>query len=123
MKRGVLCISHGSRSPKTKLEIEEILLFLKAQSLIPVFEFAFLEIESPSILEGIENCVNKGAEEIIILLNFLNSGQHVDIDIPKILDEAKIKYPSIEFHLTKPLGQYPGIIDLFLNILNHYEKK
>ncbi len=121
MKKAVLFISHGSHSPKTKLEVSDSLYLLKQKSPIPIFEFAFLEIESPSIPEGIDLCVRRGAEEIIVLFNFLNSGRHADRDIPKIIDEAHLRYPHVKFRLTKPLSHYPEIIGLFLNILKEYE--
>lgn len=84
-----------------------------------VFEYAFLEIEKPGIPEGIDLCVRKGATEIIILLNFLNSGKHVDEDIPRIIREAKMKYPSVNFRITIPVGQHPKITELFLDLLKN----
>ena len=115
--KAVLLISHGSHSRKTKEEVASLVAELKNDSGVAIFEYAFLEIESPSIPEGIDICVKKGAREIIVLLNFLNSGKHVDADIPRIVKEAGIKYPNICFHITSPVGQHPGIKDLFQDLL------
>ena len=115
--KAVLLVSHGSHSPKTKREIENLVQLLKKQSGIPIFEFAFLEIERPTIPEGIDICVKKGAKEIVVLLNFLNAGRHVDQDIPAIVKEAQAKYPQIPIRITTPVGQHPGIINLFKDLL------
>ena len=115
----VLLISHGSRSAKTKEEVLELIEQLKLKSPHVLFECAFLEIEHPSIPSGIDLCVSKGATQITILLNFLNSGRHVDEDIPAIIKEAQIKYPQINFRITKPVGQHTGIANLFLDLI-HY---
>ena len=115
--KAILLISHGSHSPEAKEEVSLLLDKLKKKNHGEVFEYAFLEIESPSIPEGIQSCVEKGAKEIVILLNFLNSGRHVNQDVPRIISEAKVKYPHVSFVLTLPVGQHPNIIDLFLDLI------
>ncbi len=117
--KAILLVSHGSRSAKTKEEVEALVADLKKQSGIPIFEYAFLEIEHPSIPEGIDICVAKGASSITVLLNFLNSGRHVDGDIPQILKEAQIKYPQVRISITGPVGQHPKIAALFLDLIAH----
>ncbi len=115
--KSVLLVSHGSHSPKTKKEVARLINSLHRRSKIPIFEYAFLEIESPSIQQGIDICVNQGAREVVVLLNFLNSGKHVDEDIPRIIKEAQRKYPEIKFRITQPIGQHKQIGELFLEII------
>ena len=116
--KAVLLISHGSQSPKTKQEVQALVKKLEEKSGIPIFEYAFLEIESPNIPEGIDRCVKKAASEIVVLLNFLNSGRHVDMDIPNIIDAARKKYPKIPIRISRPVGQAEGIADLFLKMIS-----
>ena len=118
MTKAILLVSHGSKSPKAKEEILRLVNVLKRESGVETFECAFLESESPNIPDGIENCLKKKVKEVVVLLNFLNSGQHVNEDIPKIIEEAKKKHPHIKFHITKPLAQHPAIIELFLEMLD-----
>ncbi|MCA9409261.1 MAG: CbiX/SirB N-terminal domain-containing protein, partial [Candidatus Omnitrophica bacterium] len=113
--RTILLISHGSHSSKTKEEVHSLVELLKTQSGISNFYFAFLEIETPSIPEGIQECIDSGATEVFILLNFLNSGKHVDCDIPQIVSQAKLKHPNILFKISRPIGQHPQIVNLFLD--------
>ena len=115
--KSILFVSHGSRFFETKEEVVRLVKQLKVKSKISVFEYAFLEIESPSIPQGIDLCAQKGATEIIILLNFLNSGRHVDQDIPRIVEESRRRYPQISFRITKPVGQNEGIVKLFLDMI------
>ena len=116
--KSVLVVSHGSQSPKTKQEVHRLVENLERKSSISIFEYAFLELEDPNIPKGIDICVRKGATEVIILLNFLNSGRHVDKDIPDIVAEAKKKYPHIPIKITNPVGQEEGIADLFLKMIS-----
>ncbi len=115
--KAVLLISHGSRSAETKREVSELVERLRTKNAGDIVEFAFLELESPSIPEGIDMCISKGATKVVVLLNFLNSGRHVDVDIPAIVAEAQKKHPKISIAITMPVGQHPGIDGLFLDIL------
>ena len=117
--KAILLVSHGSRSPKTKEEIITLVNILRQRLPGQLVEYAFLEIESPSIPEGIDHCVIKGANEIIVTLNFLNAGRHVDNDIPVIVQNAKVKYPQIKFSISKALGQHPQIPDLFIDLIKN----
>ncbi len=116
--RAILLVSHGSRSPRTTEEIIRLLAQLKLKGVAAIYEFAFLEVADPNIPQGIDQCINKGASEITILLNFLNSGRHVNDDIPEIIREAQNKYPHIKFNISNPVGQHPKIIDLFIDLIN-----
>ncbi len=115
--RAALLISHGSHSPKAKKEIIHLLQEIKARSGFEILEYAFLEIAKPTILQGIDRCVRQGADTITILLNFLNSGKHVDQDIPKLIKEARARYPDVNFRITPPIGQHRKIRELFLDFL------
>ena len=120
--KAALIISHGSRSAKTKEEVQSLIGQLKPLTAIPLIECAFLELESPSIAEGIELCISRGAAEVIIMLNFLNAGRHVDVDIPAIVDESRKKFPNVKIIITQPVGQHPGIANLFAEMLAPFSK-
>ncbi len=114
----MLLISHGSHSPKTKLEVQLLVEALRKRKAAPIIEFAFLEIEEPDISMGIDLCIKQGATAVIILLNFLNSGKHVDEDIPRIIQDAQKRYPNISLMISKPVGQHPKIDELFIDLIS-----
>ena len=117
--KAILIVSHGSRSPKTKEEILLLVSALGQRFKGVMIHYAFLEIESPSIQEGISQCVSKGARVIIIALNFLNAGRHVDVDIPEIIQEAKKEFSHVDIKISKPIGQHQQIPDLFVELINN----
>jgi len=118
--KAVLIISHGSRTAKTKEEVSALIEKLKPLTAISFIECAFLELLYPSITEGIELCIKAGATEIIILLNFLNAGRHVNVDIPTIVDESRQKFPDVRILITEPVGQHAGIAKLFAQMLEPF---
>lgn len=117
--KAVLLVSHGSRSPKTKEEIFALVNNLRQRLPEVIVEFAFLEIESPNIPEGIDRCVSQGATSVVVTLNFLNAGRHVDEDIPAIVRASQKKYPQVKFSISKPLGQYAQIPNIFIDLINN----
>ena len=117
--KSILLVSHGSHSPKTKLEVQALLELLKQRTGYEIFELAFLDVEVPTIPMGLDTCVAKGASSVLVLLNFLNSGRHVNTDIPAIVEEARAKYPSVHFSISQPVGQHPRIADLFVDLIQH----
>jgi sirohydrochlorin ferrochelatase len=118
-KQAVLFVSHGSRSPDVKNEVESLVDDLRRQLPEKIIDFAFLEIESPDIPDGIDKCISQGAGSVILILNFLNSGRHVKDDIPDIVRTAQKKYPLIQFTISKPVGQHARIRELFLDLIDH----
>ncbi len=118
--KAVLLISHGSRIAKTKQEVLLLIEKLKDLLKFSFIECAFLEIETPSIPDAIAGCVKNGATEIIILLNFLNAGRHIDFDIPQILNQARQQFSNTRIVLTEPIGQHSEIPQLFSQIITPY---
>lgn len=118
-RKAILLISHGSRSREARFEVNELSRAILKKMKCDILVCAFLEINKPDIMQGIEICEKTKATEITVLLNFLNSGRHVKTDIPKILKLAKKKFPRLSFVLTPPLGRHSKIPALFCEQINH----
>jgi len=116
----LLLISHGSRNPEFNKEIHELTTLLGARMAnfpgqkFEIVSCAFLELADPGIDEGIDNLVKKGATEIVVLPYFLAKGNHVHIDIPAIISEARIRIPDIEIVTLPHVGRATGMPDLLL---------
>lgn len=119
MTKALLLVSHGSRAARANEENRVLAELLQQKSGASVVEYAFLEAAEPSVMEGIESCVRRGASEITILLNFLNSGRHVTEDLPALADEARRRFPELKIVMTPPIGQHPKLPDLFLELLEN----
>ena len=116
--RSILLVSHGSKAPQARKEIEALAALLKKRSGVGTVQPAFLEIESPDIHDGIRQCVHKGATEVTVLLNFLNSGRHAGGDIPRIIRQARKNHPEVRFRITKPIGQHDYLADILLKLID-----
>ncbi|WP_341300213.1 sirohydrochlorin chelatase [Lysinibacillus sp. FSL H8-0500] len=111
MMQAILYIAHGSR---VKAGVEQAVTFLQGvqqEICAPIQEICFLELATPTIAEGIANCVYKGATTIAIMPILLLAAQHAKHDIPYEIAKAQKQYPYIKFTYGAPLGVHELLID------------
>ena len=121
-RKAVLIVSHGSKSPQARKEVERLARRLKRETGFPILEIAFLDVEPPTIGEGAEACVRKGASEITVLLNFLNSGNHVLHDVPRVLEATRRRFPAVRWRTTPIIGGHPRITELYADLVKRRAK-
>ena len=71
----------------------------------------------PMLVENISYYLELGASEVAVILNFLNSGRHVDEDIPEIVAGCRTRHPDVPIHVSPPVGQHPRIVELFQDLI------
>lgn len=100
----ILYVGHGSRDPQGNEEVRQFVSSIVDQLNVPIVELCFLEFEAPGLLQGMEACIHKGATRIAVIPMMLFAAGHAKIHIPAAIDEAKTKYPHVEFVYGKPIG-------------------
>ena len=108
----VLLIGHGSPDPQGNAEYLESARLLAEQLQVTV-EPCFLELAEPSIAQGIQQCVEAGAQHVAVLPLFLGAAGHQKNDVPVMVQEAREHEPDITFRYGTPIGaQYPVVVAL-----------
>lgn len=112
----LLVIAHGSRRTQSNDEVRAIADRLRDRcgDDYPIVEACFLEIAEPSIPDGIKCCASQGADRIIILPYFLNSGRHVVEDIPEIVNGVRDQYADVDIRIAAHLGASDRMLDLLM---------
>ena len=111
-KVDVLIIGHGSKDPNSGYSIDYIVNELK-----PYYRNVsrcYLEIEGPTIEEGIQACEKDNPEVLIIVFYFLHEGAHVKIDVNNDLLPALSNANLKKVFVTKHLGADEKMVDLIL---------
>lgn len=75
---------------------------------------AYLQFAEPDIMTAITDCVQAGAERIVLHPYFLYSGMHVTKDIPEVIRAAGERYPAVEFVYTEPLGTHDKLVQIVM---------
>ncbi len=112
MNRAVLLVGHGSKIEGSDKAMNRVLDELRKHDPSTLFQAAFLELQSPNIPDGINMCIKQGAEEVIVVPYFVQTGRHVVQDIPRLIDEAKAAYPKIFISLAGYFGFDPRLVSM-----------
>lgn len=115
-KRALLVVAHGSRRSASNDEIRQLVERLKTNVMndFDLIEAAFLELAEPSIPNGIELCIQAGAEEVVVFPYFLSAGRHVAEDIPAEVKIKQDQYDDVKIRIAGYLGIADGISDMIL---------
>lgn len=113
--QAILYVGHGTRLQKGVEEVIQFIEKTKKSLHIPIQEISFLELVNPAILEGIANCVKRGATSIAIAPILLLEAQHAKVDIPKEIEKAKKIYPNVRLTMGKTFGLHDCLIDEIFN--------
>ncbi len=107
MKAAYLVIAHGSREKASNQAFQDFLKRFQESQPERLVEGAYLELAKPNIEEGIHRCIQRKAKQIFIIPLMLFPGRHVQDDIPRLIQLARVKNPDVDFHYTGPLSDQP----------------
>ncbi len=107
-----LLLGHGSRAEAANGAMYEIVHRLQIKWPAYRFSAAFLEINVPSIPEGIDFHAEAGADRIILLPYFLHLGNHVRKNLPRFMEEGRRRHPTVEIQLGGHLGFHPKLVEI-----------
>jgi sirohydrochlorin ferrochelatase len=112
MKTAILLMAHGSRIPEANDAVREIAALVKNMSGFEIVEVSFREQHLPNIQQGVDACVAKGAERILLIPYFLYMGAHVREDLPAELTEARKRHPNVEMAMGKHLCAHKKLAEI-----------
>lgn len=112
MNTAILLMAHGSRIPEANDAVREIAALVKKMTGFEIVEVSFREQHLPNIQQGIDDCVAKGAERILLIPYFLYMGAHVQEDLPAELTEARKRHPNVDMSMGKHLGAHKKLAEI-----------
>ncbi len=114
--KALLLVAHGSRREASNEEVRELTERVAgmAGERFGLVSCAFLELAGPSIPDGIQHCIDAGADEVLLLPYFLSAGRHVSEDIPAQVRLKQQEHPQVAIRVASYLGSAPGVFDLLL---------
>jgi sirohydrochlorin ferrochelatase len=115
--KSLLLVAHGSRRQASNDEVRALTQRLAQQAGdgYGYVDCGFLELAEPSIPDGIQRCIDAGADEVVVLPYFLSKGRHVVEDIPAEVRLKQAQYPNVAIRISAYLGEADGISELLLS--------
>lgn len=112
MKTAILLMAHGSRIPEANDAAREVARMMQEMTGHDIVEVSFREQHQPNIQAGIDACVARGAERVLLIPYFLFMGAHVLEDLPEEIEEARQRYPQVEFAMGNHLGAHRKLAEI-----------
>ncbi|MEA1864454.1 MAG: sirohydrochlorin nickelochelatase [Euryarchaeota archaeon] len=117
---GVLVLGHGSSLPYNKEVVSAIAEMIGKGDEKMVVKTAFLNLDTPTLHEGLKSFEGTGVEKIVALPCFLAPGVHTTQDIPRVLGikegenrtTVELGESEIELLYAQPLGADSCIANL-----------
>lgn len=115
-KFGLLVVGHGSSMPYNKELIENIAGMVSKKMPNAVTRTGFMNINKPTIKDGIESFKGTGVKKIVVFPLFLAKGVHTTEDVPGLIGlkngERRISYNGYDIVYADPLGADDLIAEL-----------
>ena len=115
MLEGVIILGHGSRRPEANQEIIDIAEQVKIRSGSALYETCFLQFGQPDLSEGIQRMVASGVEKITVIPLLLAVGNHIQVELPRLLRQQKELYPGLTLLLAPHLGADSRIVEIVMD--------
>jgi sirohydrochlorin ferrochelatase len=112
MTTAVLLIAHGSRRAEANHDLVIVADRLREQSDYKIVVPSYLELAEPSIPDGARQCVDAGADHVLMMPYFLSAGSHVTRDLERFRNEAAAEFEAVQFDLCPPLGLHPLMLQI-----------
>jgi sirohydrochlorin ferrochelatase len=114
MPTAILIVDHGSRRQEANDMLEGVGEIVRKQRPDLIVKTAHMELADPTIAQGVQQCIEDGATEIIVHPYMLSPGRHATSDIPRMAEEAATPYPDVSIRVTGPLGLHKKIGEVIL---------
>lgn len=113
MKKAVLFVGHGSRleagNEEVRQFVEQTKTYIDPALLV---ETCFLEFASPNIEDGIQLCVERGADEVHVIPIILLHAGHSKMHIPAEIEHAREHFPDVRFTYGQTIGIHEEIFEI-----------
>ena len=109
-KSAVLLIGHGTRIATGADEFRNLADQLQRALPDRLCAAGFLELSEPSIHQGLENLIRRGAKAITVLPGMLLAAGHLKNDIPNKINALQAEHPEVPIVFGTDLGLHPNML-------------
>jgi sirohydrochlorin ferrochelatase len=113
--KAILLIDHGSMRAEANNMLECMANLV--QSMVGdgvVVRAAHMELAAPYIPDGLAQCVEAGATEIVVFPYMLSPGKHSTRDIPRMVAEAAQAHPHVACTVTSAFGVHDKLAEVIV---------
>ena len=113
----IVLAAHGSRAAEANEAHRDVAIRVAAatgQTVLP----AFLELAEPGIGQAIDQAIDQGALDVVVVPYFLHPGRHLLSDIPAIVADAGTRHPNRTIRMSEHLGASDQMVGIVVDLVN-----
>ena len=99
-----MLFAHGARDPSWAEPFRRIVARLRQTQPGTRVELAFLECMDPTLESTIAGLAADGIRYVTVVPLFLAQGGHLKQDLPRLLDDIRGHFPSLQIDVTSAIG-------------------
>jgi sirohydrochlorin ferrochelatase len=107
---GYVVFAHGSSVESANEAVRSVALDMARRGELDHVVAAFLEGGKPDLKTAVNELAGrKGIAHIVVVPYFLTLGLHLQRDLPRLVEEARLANPGLEIEVTAPLDGHPAM--------------
>lgn len=103
-REAIVLVDHGSKRAEANAMLDQFAEMYRSTSERQLVKTAHMELAQPTIADAIAECVDAGADKVIVAPFFLSRGRHITEDIPALVEAAAAQHPGVQCVIADPLG-------------------
>jgi sirohydrochlorin cobaltochelatase len=104
-------LGHGARDPEWARPFDRLRARLVARRPGLRVELAYLELMPPTFAQAVETLARAGVRRVRVLPVFIAQGGHGRADVDRLVDEARQRWPQLEFERLVAVGEVDAVLD------------
>ncbi len=113
---GYVVFAHGSSVESANEAVRSVALDMARRGELDHVVAAFLEGGRPDLKTAVRDLAGrKGIERVVVVPYFLTLGLHLQRDLPRLVEEAKLANPGLDIEVTAPLDGHPAMAEALVD--------
>jgi sirohydrochlorin ferrochelatase len=108
----LLAVAHGSPDPRAEPVLEALVARVRSERPGLAAVLAHLGHTAPDVPTALNSLVGQGFDDIVVVPLLLTAAYHARIDLPALLDQARLGYPEVSIAQSEVLGPHPLLFSL-----------
>nr|WP_296772134.1 sirohydrochlorin chelatase [Rhodococcus sp. (in: high G+C Gram-positive bacteria)] len=108
----LIAVAHGSRDPRSARTVGAVVEQIRVRRPDLDVRVAFLDLSEPKVDTVLDQVAADGVRSAIMVPLLLGKAFHARVDLPGLIDAARIRHPHLELTQSQVLGDDRRLIDV-----------
>jgi len=107
----LVLFAHGARDARWSASLSALAQAMRTHAGDASVRTAFLELQTPTLLEALEAAATEGARRVHVIPVFWAAAGHIENDLPPILATFSARHPQVAVRVLPVLSELPGMLE------------